>query len=449
MAIDFSLTPEQLELRRVAREFSQEVLKPLIRDADAEQDTQKAFQMVRPAYEKAYELGFAMAFIPAEYGGGGASNLDVQIVSEEICAVDPGFGCILLCNGLGLLPLVWFGSEEQKQKWLPEATGDPTNSYLAAWNVSEPAGSPGGTANFDHPDPKAGIQVTADLEDGEYVINGRKYWPSSSAGWDMKGANANIVVVRTDRDAGGKQALSCVIVPRGTAGVRYETPVDKMGQRVNQNADIFFENARVPAENAFAIGDGDLAISKAFTWSGPVAGIAAVATARSAYEYTLDWAKTYTAGGKDPIIYHQAVGYTLADIAMRIEACRYLCWKAAYYADQHDYESHAIGAMAKIYAGETCMQAVWDCMRVMGVNSYDRRTHPLEKYMRDVMCFPIYDAGNMGMQRRKIWGVMAHPDFNPRAFIDNEPIPFLKSMEGIGTITEPQELLIGATGYRS
>jgi alkylation response protein AidB-like acyl-CoA dehydrogenase len=444
MAIDFSLTPEQLELRRVAREFSEEILRPLIAAADAEPDPQKGFQMVKPAYEKAYSLGLGTAFLPIECGGGGASNLDVQIVAEEISAVDPGFACILLVNGLALMPLVWFGSEEQKSKWLTEACNDPTNSYLAGWVVSEPAGSPGGTANFDHPDPKAGIQCTADMDNGEYVINGRKYWPSSAGGWDLQGANVNTVVVRTDRNAGGKEGLSCVLVPRGTPGVRYEQPVDKMGQRLNQNNDIVFENVRVPAENAFAIGNGDLVISKAFTWSGPVAGIAAVATARAAYEYTLEWCKTYTAGGLDPIIYHQAVGYTLTDIAMRIEACRYFCWKAAYYADLYDCESHAIGAMSKIYCGEVCTQVVYDCMRVMGVNSYDRRSHPLDKYMRDVLCFPIYDAGNMGMQRRKIWGVMAHPDFNPRAFVDNEPIPFLKSMEGIGTLTERQEL-VGAT----
>ena len=446
MAIDFSLTSQQKALRKVAREFAQEVLKPIVKAADAEPDPQKGFQMIKPAYEKAYELGFATGFIPKEYGGAGISNMDIQIVVEEIGAVDPGFGCVLLVNGLALMPLVWFGTEEQKQKWLTAACNDPTHSFLAGWVVSEPAGTPGGTANFDHPDPKAGIQVTADLENGEYVINGRKYWPSSAAGWDMKGANVNTVVVRTDRTKGGREGLSCILVPRGTPGVRYEPVIDKMGQRLNQNCDIVFENARVPAENAFAIGDADLVISKAFTWSGPVAGIAAVGTARAAYEYTLNWAKTYTAGGTDPIIFHQAVGYMLADIAMRIEACRYLCWKAAYYADLYDSESHALGAMAKIYAGEVCTQVVYDCMRVMGVNSYDRRTHPLDKYMRDVLCFPIYDAGNMGMQRRKIWGVMADPGFNPRAFVDNEPIHFTKNMEGIGTVTtrpEPELVLAG------
>ena len=138
-------------------------------------------------------------------------------------------------------------------------------------------GQPGGTANFDHPDPKAGIQVTADLKNGEYIINGRKYWPSNAAGWDMKGANVNTVVVRTDRNKGGKGGAVLHLVPRGTPGVTYEPCIDKMGQRLNQNSDIQFKDARVPEENVFAFGNGDLVISKAFTWSGPVAGIAAVA----------------------------------------------------------------------------------------------------------------------------------------------------------------------------
>jgi len=446
MAIDFTLTPEQKALQKVAREFAQDVLKPLVRRADAEPDPQKGFVTIKPAYEKAYELGFATGFLPREYGGGGATNLDVQILVEEIAEVDPGFGCVLLVNGLALMPLVWFGTEEQKRKWLVEACTDPTKSYLAGWVVSEPAGTPGGTACFDSPEPHpVGIGLTAELRNGEYVLYGRKYWPSSAAGWDMQGANVSTVIARIHKGLSGRHGLACFLVPRGTPGVRFEPCIDKMGQRLNQNCHIVYEGARVPEENVFAIGNGDLVISKAFTWSGPVAGIAAVATARAAYEYVLNWCKTYTAGGRDPIIYHQNVGYMLSDIAMRIEACRYLCWKAAHYLDLHDSEGHALGAMAKIYAGEVCTQVVYDCMRVMGVNSYDRQSHPLDKLMRDVLCFPIYDAGNMGMQRRKIWGVMADPGFDPRAFWDSRPIPFSKSMEGLGaSTTRPEPVLVTA-----
>lgn len=436
MAIDFTLTAEQKALQRTAREFAEDVLKPIVAKADAEPDPQKAFQMIKPAYTKAYTLGFAMGFLPREYGGGSVSNIDLQIVAEEICAVDPGFACVLLVNGLALMPLVWYGSEEQKRKWLREATGDPRGEYLAGWVVSEPAGTPGGTANFDHPSPHpVGVGVTADYDKGrgEYVLNGRKYWPSSAGGWDLKGANVNTVTVRTDRTKGGKEGLSAILVPRGTPGMRFEAPIDKIGHRLNQNNHMVFENCRVPEENVFAVGDGDLIISKAFTWSGPVAGIAAVAVGRAAYEYSLNWAKTYTAGGDKPIIYHQAVGYMLTDIAMKIEACRYLCWKAAHYLDMYNSEGHAIGAMAKVFCSETMFEAVFRCMQVMGVNALDK-VHPLEKYLREAVVFPLYDAGNIGMQRRKIWGVMADPEFDPQAFVDCKAITFKKSMEGLGVV---------------
>ena len=124
MAIDFTLTAEQKALQSTAREFAQEILKPLVARADAAPNPQKAFQIVKPAYIEAYKLGFAMAPIPREYGGGGLSNVDLQVVTEEICAVDPGFACTLLGNGMALMPLAWLGSKEQKKKWLGEATND-------------------------------------------------------------------------------------------------------------------------------------------------------------------------------------------------------------------------------------------------------------------------------------------------------------------------------------
>lgn len=436
MPIDFTLTPEQKGIQAAAREFAQEILKPIVRAADAEPDPQKGFQMIKPVYEKAYEMGLVTGGFPREYGGGGLGNVDMQIAFEELCAVDCGFAFVLGVNALGLFPVLAWGTEEQKERFIGQACNDPTHSYLCGYAASEPAGMPGGTANFDHPDPRVGIQTTADLVDGEYIVNGRKFWPSSSAGWDMQGAAMSSVIVRTDRTKGGREGLSVLMVPRGTPGVRYEPNIDKMGMRINQNCDIVFENARVPAENALAIGDGELVINNGFTMTGPVAGIAAVGVARAAYEYVLQWCKTYTAGGIDPIIYHQNVGYMLGDIAMRLEAARYLCWKAAHYLDTYGVAgAQGLSAMAKVYAGETCTQVVYDCMRVMGQNAYDRAAHPLDKLMRDVVGFPIFDGGNMGMQRRKIWGLMAGEDFDPRAYAACDRVHFGKEHEGIGVVT--------------
>jgi alkylation response protein AidB-like acyl-CoA dehydrogenase len=441
MAIDFTLTTAQRKLQQNAREFALEILAPLVKTADEEPDTQKAFQMLKGAYVECHKLGFAMGFLPKRYGGGDVSNLDLQIVAEEITAVDPGFATILLVNGLALMPVAWFGSEEQKRKWIGAATSDPRGEFIAGWTVSEAPGTPGGTANFDHPGASPngiGLLATHDRGRGEYVLNGTKYWPCNAGGWDLKGANVNVCIVRTDPSQGGKSGLSGMLVPRGTPGVTYHQPISKLGHRLCQNNSIVFQDCRVPEENVFAVGDGDLIISKAFTWSGPVAAIAAVGVARSAYEYVLKWAKTYTAGGNLPILHHQAVGYLLAEVAMKIEACRAFSWKAAHYLDQHDSDGHAVGAMAKVFCAETLFTAVFRTMQAMGVNSLDK-THPIEKFLREAAVFPLYDAGNIGMQMRKIWGVMLDPDFDPRAIAESRAIPFKKSMEGVGTLVTPQD----------
>jgi nitroalkane oxidase len=136
MAIDFTLTEAQRKLQRNAREFAIEILQPIVRQADEQPDPQKAFEAMKGAYVECYKLGFAMGFLPRKYGGGGVSNVDLQVVAEEITAVDPGFATILLVNGLALMPLVWFGSEEQRQRWIGEATSDPRGEYLAGWTVS-------------------------------------------------------------------------------------------------------------------------------------------------------------------------------------------------------------------------------------------------------------------------------------------------------------------------
>jgi alkylation response protein AidB-like acyl-CoA dehydrogenase len=438
MAIDFTLSSEQRELQASAREFAENVLSPVVREADAEPDPLRAFQMTKDAYVAAYKAGIAFCMLPREYGGGGLSNVDLILAAEEICAVDPGFACTVLVNGLGLMPVWYYGTDEQKERFLRPATSDPSGEYIVGYAASEPPGSPGGTANFDTPLPMpASMHVTAIRDGDSYVLNGRKYWPCNVAGWDGQGANTSIVVVRTDPDKGGTEGLSAIMVDRGTPGVSYKL-ISKIGHRLTPNAEITFEDARVPAENLIegTRGNGDLLINRNFAWSGPVAGIAAVGVARAAYEAALDWAKTFTAGGPRPIIDHQYPAYVLGDVATSIEACRYLCWKTAHYLDQHDYHGELLGAMCKVHCTELLFDAVYKCLQVVGVNSVDRQ-HMFEKYLREAAIFPLYDAGNFGMQRRRIHGVMADPSFNPRAIMDDEPIDFTKAMETIDTIPGP------------
>src|SRR4051795_3706356 len=440
MAIDFTLTPEQKVLQEAARDFAQNVLLPVVREADEEPDPLRAFNLTKPAYQEAVKRGIAFSMLPKQYGGGGLSNVDFVIAAEEICAVDPGFATTILVNGLGLMPVWYYGTEEQKRRFIGAATADTTGEFIVGYAASEPPGSPGGTANFDAPaGGGAGMGVTATLDGDDYVINGRKYWPCNVGGWDNEGANLNPVVVRPDPEAGGTSALSAIIVERGTPGVSY-TSISTSGQRLAPNCEICCAKGGGPAANLIegTRGNGDLLINRNFAWSGPVAGIAAVGVARAAYEAALDWAKTYTAGGPKPIIHYQYPGYVLGDVASKIEMCRYFCWKTAHYLDQHDYHGELIGAMCKVQCTEILFDAVFKCMQVVGVNSVDR-IHPFEKLLREATILPLYDAGNFGMQRRRVHGVMSDPAFNPRAMMDDEPIEYTKAMEVTDTIPGPLE----------
>ena len=118
MAIDFTMSAEQRKIQKMAREFSENVLAPVIPASDKEPDPMLAYQKTKGAYIEAYKAGIAMAMLPKEYGGAGLSCLDYVIACEEITSVDPGFACTCLCNGLGLMPVLWYGSEEQKKRFL-------------------------------------------------------------------------------------------------------------------------------------------------------------------------------------------------------------------------------------------------------------------------------------------------------------------------------------------
>ena len=129
MAIDFTLTKDQKAIQGLARDFAQEVLAPLAPKIDAEPDPYAGWQLAKPAYEEACRRGIAWSMLPAAYGGGGMSNVDFIIAAEEIQAVDPGFGTTVLVNGLGLMPVWYYGTEDQKQRFIGGATADTSNEF--------------------------------------------------------------------------------------------------------------------------------------------------------------------------------------------------------------------------------------------------------------------------------------------------------------------------------
>ncbi|WP_416429739.1 acyl-CoA dehydrogenase family protein [Paenarthrobacter nicotinovorans] len=434
MSISFTMSDSQRKLQSDVRNFAEQVLKPYIEPADNEPDPLKAYALTKEPYIEAYKQGIAMSMLPAQYGGGGLSCLDFTIAAEEICAVDPGFATTVLVNGLGIMPIAWYGTEEQKEKWIGAATSDPTGTYLGGWTASEPPGAGSGTANFDIDSPRpAGVGLTAERKGDVFILNGRKRWPSA-AGWDGQGANVQTVICRTDSSVGGTKGLSAIIVERGTPGVSYSF-IDTEAQRTHVNAEIVFDNAEVPAANLLpgAAGNGDFVINRNFAWSGPVAAIAAVGIARTAYEMALEFAKNNSAGSLGPIMRFQNVGYVLGDVAAKIEMGRVFALRAADYLDKHDLHAELIGAQSKIQVTEMMVDVVFKCMQIVGVNSLEK-SRGFARLLREASVQPIYDGGNMGMQRRRVHGIMADPSFDPRAIMEDEFVPFTKGMESIGTI---------------
>lgn len=412
-------------LRNVARSFATQVLQPLARELDALTDPWECFQRSKPAFTQMAAGGLTASLIPTEYGGAGSSCVDLAIAAEELCRVEVGVPTTLLANGLGLQPILTFGTPAQKERFLRPFAEDKTGDLLACFAFTDVEGG----ANFDSDDPNAGVRTFARLEGDTYVINGVKHFATNGSGWERKGAHLYTLTTRTDLSRGAKDALSVIAIPGDTSGIRVGKIENKIGHRLTVQPEVIFEDVRVPRENLIgAEGDGIPIITRAFGWTAALIGAACVGVMRAAFEYVLDFARSERRLGSEPIINHQIVGYTLADIKMRIEACRYLTWRACAYLDAHG-EGQEIAIMTKVYCSEQAVQAVYDAMRVMGIESYVK-DHPLERHLRDALVFPLYDGGNMGVRRRQLHGILSAPGYDSMIIAEDREFPFTKEMAG-------------------
>ena len=173
-----------------------------------------------------------------------------------------------------------------------------------------------------------------------------------------------------------------------------------------------FENVRVPAGNIIGKpGDGIKIVSTNFAWTAALIGAACVGVMRAAFDHAVEFAKKDARSGPHPIIEYSTVGYMLADMKMRIEACRYLTWKACQQYDLSKGKEHELAVMTKVFCSETCVDVVYDAMRLVGVDSYTDM-HPLAELMNDAMCFPLYDGGNMGARRRNLHNIIKSPSYS-------------------------------------
>jgi len=408
MAIDFTLSSQQEKLQADARSFAEQVLTPLAAELAPISDPWEAFRHTREPFRAMAKAGFTKAFIPVTDGGSGLSLVDFAIAAEELARVDLNVPTTLLANGLALQPVIHFGDATQRKCFLQPFVDDSEGALLAAFAFTDI----GGGANFDSNDPHAGIQTLARRVGDSWIITGQKHFTTNGSGWDGDGAHLYAVVCRTDPSKGAHESLAVIMVPGNAPGIKVVDVYDKLGHRGVVTPKVHFEDVQVPADHLIGRpGQGIALVTHAFSWTAALIGAACVGVMRAAFDYALTFAKTERRLGSQPIITHQNVGYMLADIKMRTEAARYLTWKACHYFEQTGGQGQELAIMAKVHCSELAVQVVYDAMRLVGVESYTKRT-PLERLIRDALAFPLYDGGNMGVRRRQLHDIIAQPSYD-------------------------------------
>jgi short-chain 2-methylacyl-CoA dehydrogenase len=337
--MNFDLSPEHELIRDTVREFARERVAPLAEELDREQ--RFPYELVAAAAE----LGLMGIPIPEEYGGAGADTLSYAIAIEELTRIDSSFAITVAAHtSLGTMPILLFGTEEQKRKWLPDLA---SGARLAAFGLTEPdAGSDAGAS-----------RTRAELRDGQWVIDGSKIFITNA------GTEITACVTITARTA--EDEISNLIVPNGTPGYEISPPMHKLGWRASDTRELSFQGCAVPEGNLLG-GRGQGFQQFLEILDGGRISVAAmgVGLAQGAYDLAHAYALEREQFGK-PIASFQAIQFQLADMAVEIEAGRALVYKASWLKDEgRDFALEA--AMAKLYTGELSHRVVNTALQIHG-----------------------------------------------------------------------------------
>jgi len=365
--IDFSLTEEQKALQEMAREFAEKEMKPKAAKYD------KGEEFAEDVMKKAFEVGFLTCTIPKEYGGEGLVDIDTVIISEELAAGCAGMYTTMMVNALAYTPIILFGTDEQKKKFLTPQT--KKMSFASFCLTEREAGSDASS-----------LQTKAKKVGSEYTINGSKCF-ISNAGI----ANLFVVFANSNPERGAR-GLSAFIVPGGTPGLTVGKVEDKMGHRASNTAELFFEDAKVPEENVIGKeGIGFIIAMRTLDKTRSPVGAAGVGVAKAALQYAIDYAKTRKQFGK-PIALFQNTAFKIAQMAMEINAARHLVWHAAWLTEQ-EKPCGKESAMAKAFASDVAMKVTTEALQILGGYGY-MKDYPMEKLMRDAKLLQIYEGTN-------------------------------------------------------
>lgn len=364
--MNFSLTEEHLAVKEAAREFAQKELKPGVieRDAKMEFPTEQVRKMG--------ELGFLGMMVAPEYGGGGMDSLSYVLAMEEISKVDNSCSVLMsVNNSLVCWGLETYGTEEQKQKYLPKlAAGE----WIGSFCLSEPeAGS------------DATMQRTTAVDMGDhYLLNGTKNWITNGGS-----SSIHLVIAQTNPEL-KHRGINAFIVETSWDGVTVGAKEDKLGIRSSDTHTIMYSDVKVPKENR--IGEDGFGFKFAMkTLSGGRIGIAAQALgiAGGAYELALAYSQEREAFGK-PISQHQAIAFKLAQMATDIEAAKMMVYRAAWLKD-NGMDYNQASAMAKLYASEVAMKHTVEAVQIHGGYGFVKEYH-VERLMRDAKITQIYEG---------------------------------------------------------
>jgi short/branched chain acyl-CoA dehydrogenase len=364
--VNYDLTEEHELLRRTVREFAEERIAPVAEELDREK---------RFPYEIVAELaglGVMGIPVPEEHGGSGGDTLGYAIAIEELARIDSSVAITVAAHtSLGTMPILLFGTDEQKGRWLPDLA---SGRRLAAFGLTEPgAGSDAGAT-----------QTRAELRDGHWVVNGSKIF-ITNAGTDISACVT--ITART-----GEDEISNLIVPNGTPGYEISTPMEKMGWNASDTRELSFSDCAVPEENLLGPrGDGFRQFLEILDGGRISVAAMSVGLAQGAYEQASAYAREREQFGR-PISKLQAVAFKLADMATEIEAGRQLVYKAAWLKDRgRPFAQEA--AMAKLYTGILSNRVVTDALQIHGGYGY-MEEYPIARFYRDQKVLEIGEGTN-------------------------------------------------------
>jgi short-chain 2-methylacyl-CoA dehydrogenase len=364
--VDFDLTAEQELIRDTVRTFARERVAPVAAELDLE--SRFPYELVA----ELAELGLMGLPIPEEYGGAGGDTLSYAIAIEELTRVDSSVAITVAAHtSLGTMPVLMYGSEEQKSRWLPDLA---SGKRLAAFGLTEPgAGSDAGNT-----------RTTAELRDGQWVINGSKMF-ITNAGTDITWGVT--ITART-----GEDEISNIVVENGTPGYGISAAMKKLGWRASDTRELSFEDARVPEENLLGPRGAGFRQFLEILDGGRISVAAmGVGLAQGAYDLAYAYAQEREQFGK-PIASFQAVRFKLADMATEIEAGRALVHKAAWLKDQgRDFAREA--AMAKLYTGELSARVAGAALQLHGGFGYMEEA-AISRLYRDQKILEIGEGTN-------------------------------------------------------